>query len=34
MHHRNTVTPFGDLVATSAHGDLMGNRGILHIGKQ
>jgi hypothetical protein len=27
---RNRVTPFGEIVATSARGTLMGNRGVLH----
>lgn len=27
---QNRVTPFGDIVASAARGDLMGNRGILH----
>lgn len=30
MPRTNTVTPFGDFVATPAHGNMMGNRGILH----
>jgi hypothetical protein len=27
---QNRVTPFGDIVASSARGTLMGNRGCLH----
>jgi hypothetical protein len=34
MPRRNTATPFGTLVASSARGELMGNRGILHNGEQ
>jgi len=30
MPRRNRVTPFGDIVAASARGTLMGNRGCLH----
>jgi hypothetical protein len=30
MPLRNRVTPFGDLVAVSGRGTLMGNRGVLH----
>ena len=30
MPLRNRVTPFGEIVATSARGTLMGNRGVLH----
>ena len=30
MPLRNRVTPFGDIVATSSRGTLMGNRGVLH----
>ncbi len=30
MPHQNRVTPFGDIIATPAHGTLMGNRGCLH----
>src|SRR5258706_13350053 len=26
----NYVTPYGELIATTARGDLMGNRGLLH----
>lgn len=30
MPRQNRVTPFGEIIATSAHGTLMGNRGCLH----
>ena len=30
MPRQNRVTPFGDIVASSARGTLMGNRGCLH----
>jgi hypothetical protein len=30
MPLQNRVTPFGEIVASAARGDLMGNRGILH----
>ena len=30
MTHQNRVTPFNELIATPARGNLMGNRGILH----
>ncbi len=30
MPHQNRVTPTGELIATSARGTLMGNRGRLH----
>ncbi len=30
MPRQNRVTPFGELIATSARGSLMGNRGCLH----
>lgn len=30
MPRNNRVNPFGDLIATEARGDLMGNRGCLH----
>jgi hypothetical protein len=33
MPKQNRVTPFGDIVATSARGTLMGNRGVLHDGE-
>lgn len=34
MPRCNTATPFGTLVASSARGELMGNRGILHNGDE
>lgn len=34
MPRCNTATPFGTLVASSARGELMGNRGILHNGTE
>lgn len=34
MRYQNRVTPFGQLIATSARGTLMGNRGILHDAQQ
>ena len=30
MPHPSRVTPFNELIATPARGNLMGNRGILH----
>jgi hypothetical protein len=34
MPLQNRVTPFGDIVVDASRGSLMGNRGILHDGKQ
>ena len=33
-HHRNRVTPLGDIVATPLRGSWMGNRGIVHRGTE
>ena len=34
MSKQNRVTPYGEIVVSSARGDLMGNRGILHDDQQ
>ena len=34
MPKQNRVTPYGEIIATNARGDFMGNRGILHDDQQ